>query len=135
MRSMGRVGGFKVGGWGAGLTWLAIAFTAAQFADLLTSLVVAHELNPVAKGVAAEPMLQPLVEPAHSDRVRPAVRDENASGRHVDGHCGTSSRIRPRSKTDRPLAEALGGVDEVHEREHRGCAQHDSGGLKRGRPA
>jgi len=42
---------------GVGLTWFVIAFTAAQFADLLTSFAVAHELNPVAKGVAAMPMV------------------------------------------------------------------------------
>jgi hypothetical protein len=57
MRVMSGFGGFRLRGIGIGLTWLAIAFTFAQFADLVTSLAVAHELNPVAKGVADEPML------------------------------------------------------------------------------
>jgi len=60
MRGMRGIDALRVTGIGrvgVGLTWLAIAFTAAQFADLLTSFAVAHELNPVAKGVAATPMI------------------------------------------------------------------------------
>jgi hypothetical protein len=49
---------------GVGLTWLVIAFTAAQFADLLTSFAVAHELNPVAKGVAETPMVGVAIKTA-----------------------------------------------------------------------
>ena len=54
----------RIGRIGIGLTWLAIAFTAAQFADLLTSFAVAHELNPVAKGVAASPMIGVAIKTA-----------------------------------------------------------------------
>jgi hypothetical protein len=60
MRDMRGIGGLRAARMhrvGVGLTWLVIAFTAAQFADLLTTLAVAHELNPVAKGVAAMPMV------------------------------------------------------------------------------
>jgi hypothetical protein len=60
MRGMRGIDGLRtirLGRVGLGLTWLALAFTAAQFADLLTSFAVAHELNPVAKGVAAMPMV------------------------------------------------------------------------------
>jgi hypothetical protein len=57
MRVMRGFGGYRLRRIGIGLTWLAIAFTFAQFADLLTSLAVAHELNPVAKGVAGQPMV------------------------------------------------------------------------------
>jgi hypothetical protein len=39
------------------LTWLVIAFSAAQVADLLTALAVAKELNPIAAAVAAVPMV------------------------------------------------------------------------------
>jgi hypothetical protein len=54
----------RIGGVGFALTWLVIAFTAAQFADLLTSFAVAHELNPVAKGVAASPMIGVAIKTA-----------------------------------------------------------------------
>jgi hypothetical protein len=57
MRAMRGFGGSRLSGVGVGLAWLAIAFTAAQFADLITALAVAHELNPVAKGVTDEPMV------------------------------------------------------------------------------
>jgi hypothetical protein len=42
---------------GIGLPWLAIAFSATQIADLVTALAVAKELNPIAAGVAGEPMI------------------------------------------------------------------------------
>jgi len=54
---MSGCGGFRLRRIGIGLTWLAIAFTFAQFADLLTSFAVGHELNPVARGVADQPMV------------------------------------------------------------------------------
>jgi hypothetical protein len=57
MRGIDALRATRMGRISIGLTWLAIAFSAAQFADLLTSLAVAHELNPVAKGVASMPMV------------------------------------------------------------------------------
>jgi hypothetical protein len=67
MPDMRGIDGFRtsrIGRIGIGLTWLAIAFTAAQFADLLTSFAVAHELNPVAKGVATSPMVGVAIKTA-----------------------------------------------------------------------
>jgi hypothetical protein len=39
------------------LAWLVVAFTLAQFADLASGLTVARELNPIAAGIAARPIL------------------------------------------------------------------------------
>ena len=39
------------------LAWLAIAFSAAQMADLVTATRVAHEVNPIAASVAADPLV------------------------------------------------------------------------------
>ncbi len=39
------------------LAWLAVAFTLAQAADLLSALVVARELNPIAASLVAQPIL------------------------------------------------------------------------------
>jgi hypothetical protein len=39
------------------LGWLAAAFSVAQLADLLTALVVARELNPIAAAITREPLL------------------------------------------------------------------------------
>jgi hypothetical protein len=39
------------------LGWLVAAFTVAQLADLVFALVVAREMNPIAAGVAARPLL------------------------------------------------------------------------------
>ena len=39
------------------LAWLAVAFTLAQVADLLSALVVARELNPIAASIVERPLL------------------------------------------------------------------------------
>ena len=39
------------------ITWLVVAFSLAQLADLVTASVVAHELNPLAARLAAQPPL------------------------------------------------------------------------------
>lgn len=39
------------------LVWLAIAFTLAQLADLVSALVVARELNPIAASLVGRPLL------------------------------------------------------------------------------
>jgi len=39
------------------LPWLVATFTVAQLADLVTASVVARELNPIAAGLASQPLL------------------------------------------------------------------------------
>jgi FtsH-binding integral membrane protein len=39
------------------LVWLAVACSFAQLADLLSSLAVTRELNPIASAMAAQPVL------------------------------------------------------------------------------
>lgn len=39
------------------LTWLVLAFSIAQLADLLSALVVARELNPIAATIVGRPLL------------------------------------------------------------------------------
>jgi Domain of unknown function (DUF5658) len=39
------------------LAWLAVAFTLAQLADLVSALVVARELNPIAASLVGRPVL------------------------------------------------------------------------------
>lgn len=39
------------------LGWLVASFTVAQLADLVTAMVVARELNPIAAALAAQPIL------------------------------------------------------------------------------
>ena len=39
------------------LSWLVATFTLAQLADLVSASLVAHELNPIAAGLASQPLL------------------------------------------------------------------------------
>lgn len=49
-RAVGRLGTFP-------LAWLVLAFTLAQLADLVSALVVARELNPIAASIVGRPVL------------------------------------------------------------------------------
>ena len=49
-RVVGRVGSVSLG-------WLVAAFTAAQLMDLVSALVVAREMNPIAAGLVSQPIL------------------------------------------------------------------------------
>jgi hypothetical protein len=39
------------------LIWLVVTFTLAQLADLVSATAVARELNPIAAGLASQPLL------------------------------------------------------------------------------